>query len=265
MAPRRNGVQTLKRIQPLIARTGEATPYDLVEIVQSDAPFIVENRHGRVDRPGRFDPLDVPPRSSPATATRTASARAPAMRVKESMMLVFIERQSADRHKAIMDGIEESLKRSEAGRARLSAHARSCWPGEIEALQRPARQSRRPDRAGGHRGRPGLPALGQREPFRLPRRRAAMPYPRNAEGRYESEAPLNQNQEGFGVPARRKPRRPCAARPNPAVLSAQLLSQLENSEPVTVAKGQYQVARPPSRLHGLHRRQALRCRRQAVG
>jgi len=68
-------------------------------------------------------------------------------------------------------------------------------------------------------------------------------YPRDASGSYEAEAPLNQSSDGLGVlsdPERRVLRRAS----EPAVLTAAMQRQMDESDPVTVAK-----ANMRSRVH----------------
>src|SRR5690606_17247289 len=61
-------------------------------------------------------------------------------------------------------------------------------------------------------------------------------YPRSADGTYEAEAPLNQSTDGLGILS--DPERRVLRRANePAVLTPAMQAQLNESEPVTVAKG----------------------------
>ncbi|MBW8880418.1 MAG: NAD-glutamate dehydrogenase, partial [Asticcacaulis sp.] len=106
-ARRAHGTATLKRIEPVTTIAGDVTPYDLIEIVQTDSPFIVETVMGELIDQGisirsMFHPVVT-------VARDHDGARGAGSPHKESMMLVFIERQNPDRRKAIMKGLDESL------------------------------------------------------------------------------------------------------------------------------------------------------------
>ncbi len=236
----RNGVQTLKRIQPLVSRSGAVTNYDIVEIIQADSPFIVETVMGELIDQGvsirsMFHPVVTTHRDFDGRRSATGEG------VKESMMQIFIEHQPADKHKQIMDGIEESLNDLKLA-VRDFPRMQKLVASEIEALETLR-----------HNPAAGIDAAVIEEDLAFLRwvnenhfvflGARGYAYPRNANGQYEAEAPLNQNQEGFGV-LRDAARQVLRRSSEPAVLSAQLLSQLENSEPVTVAK-----ANIKSRVH----------------
>ncbi len=236
----REGVQTLKRITPFVTRAGVVSDYDLIEIVQPDSPFIVETVMGELIDQGvsirsMFHPV--------VTSRRDGNGdRAPnGDLIKESMMLVFIERQPADRHKPIMDGIDESLNDLKLA-VRDFPRMQKLLANEIEALEAlRANPAVRVSPAVIDENLAFLRWMGENHFVFLGARGYA--YPRDAQGAYQAEAPLNQLQEGFGV-LRDAGRQVLRRSSEPAVLSAQLLNQLENSEPVTVAK-----ANIKSRVH----------------
>ncbi len=243
-AESRMSTQTLRRIAPILDAQGQPTSYDVVEIVQGDSPFIVETVMGELIDQG----VSIRSMYHPVvTVTRDAAGKRPKNEkdkgegVKESMMMVFIERQPADRHPSLLSGIEESLND-----LKLAVHdfprMQRLLADEIATLEA-ARQNK---------------ALKIVEPV-IDENLAFLrwvdanhfvflgargyTYPRDASGRYEREQPLNQLQDGFGV-LRDANRQVLRRTSEPAVLSDQLLNQLENSEPVTVAK-----ANIKSRVH----------------
>ena len=235
---RRDGAQTLRRIMPVLDGRGQPTGYDAAEIVQGDSPFIVETVMGELIDQGvsirsMFHPVVTTHRDFDGNRNKTGDDS------KESMMLVFIERQSADRHKQILEGIDQSLNDLKLA-VRDFPRMQKLLADEIEALER-------------QRGNPGIDAATLEENLAFLRwidenhfvflGARGYAYPRADDGSYAREEPLNQMQEGFGV-LRDANRAVLRRSSEPAVLSQQLMTQLENSEPVTVAK-----ANLKSRVH----------------
>ncbi len=237
---RREGMQTLKRVQPFVTRAGQVSNYDLVEIIQPDSPFIVETVMGELIDQGvsirsMFHPVVTSHRDF--EGRRDASGEP----VKESMMLVFIERQPADKHKAILDGLEESLNDLKLA-VRDFSRMQKLLANEIDALETVrANPAIRIESSIIEEDLAFLRWVNENHFVFLGARGYA--YPKTTQGAYEAEAPLNQLQEGFGV-LRDAARQVLRRSSEPAVLSAQLLNQIENSEPVTVAK-----ANIKSRVH----------------
>jgi glutamate dehydrogenase len=233
---------TLRRIEPLLTAGGEPSGYDIVEIVQADSPFIVETVMGELIDQGAsirsmFHPVINLDRD--ASGRRVAGVGEPSL--KESMMLVFIERLPAERHAALLKGLDDSLTD-----LHLAVHdfprMQKLLAQEIETLEGlSAAGTLKVDAGVLAEDLAFLRWVDANHFVFLGARGYA--YPRDAAGGYAQEEPLNQLQEGFGVlrdPARAVLRRSS----EPAVLSQQLLAQLENSEPVTVAK-----ANIKSRVH----------------
>jgi len=237
-AHRQGNTQTLRRIVPLSGRDGQPTAYDVVEIVQSDSPFIVETVMGELIDQGvsirsMFHPVVTVHRDFDGKRVKRGDD------VKESMMLVFIDRQPADRHDAILKGLDESLNDLKLA-VRDFPRMQKLLSQEIEALEG-QRSNSRIDKGALDENLAFLRWVDENHFVFLGAR--GYSYPRGANGAYEREAPLNQLQEGFGV-LRDAGRQVLRRTSEPAVLSQQLMTQLENSEPVTVAK-----ANIKSRVH----------------
>jgi glutamate dehydrogenase len=230
--------KTIRNIVPLSAR------YDLVQLIQTDSPFIVETVMGELIDQGvsirsMFHPVVTVWRDG--DGKRLAQPGKPEDAVKESMMLVFIERQPSGSHAQIQTGIDESLNDLKLA-VRDFPRMQRLLAQEIDALEK-------------LRDRAGLsidPAVLDEDlaflrwvnenHFVLLGARGYM-YPRESDGGYAGEAPLNPLQEGFGI--LRDANRPVLRRTSePAVLSRQILDQLRDSQPVTVAK-----ANIKSRVH----------------
>lgn len=237
-AQRTGSIQTLRRIVPLLNRAKQATPYDVIEIVQNDSPFIVETVMGELIDQGvsirsMFHPVITVHRDFDGKRVKTGDI------VKESMMLIFIERQGADKHKAILDGIDESLNDLKLA-VRDFPRMQKLMAQEIEALE-----------ALRGKGRVAEAVLDENLAFLrwvdanhfVFLGAKGYTYPRSTDGAYAREEPLSQLQEGFGV-LRDTTRQVLRRSSEPAILSQQLMAHIENSEPVTVAK-----ANLKSRVH----------------
>ena len=237
-ADKRDGAQTLRRVTPVLDSKGQPTAYDVIEVVQPDSPFIVETVMGELIDQGlsirsMFHPVITLHRDFDGKRVKTGDD------VKESMMLVFIERQSAERHKQIAEGIDQSLNDLKLA-VRDFPRMQKLLVEEIAALER-QRGNAAIDPAALEENLAFLRWIDENHFVFLGARGYA--YPRESDGSYAREEPLNQMQEGFGV-LRDANRAVLRRSSEPAVLSQQLMSQLQNSEPVTVAK-----ANLKSRVH----------------
>ena len=234
--------RTLRRIAPLLTAAGQPTGYDVVEIIQSDSPFIVETVMGELIDQGAsirsmFHPVVNVDRDASGRRTPGVGEQS----LKESMMLVFIERLPAERHDALLQGLDHSLND-----LHLAVHdfprMQKLLAQEIETLERlGAAGTLKMDAGVLAEDLAFLRWVDANHFVFLGARGYA--YPRAEDGSYAREEPLNQLQEGFGV-LRDAGRAVLRRSSEPAVLSQQLLTQLENSEPVTVAK-----ANIKSRVH----------------
>lgn len=205
--------------------------YDLVEVIQPDAPFIVESVMGELIDQG----LNVRAMFHPVVAiSRDKSGhRGQGKPVTESFMLVLIGRQPSEKHPAILSGIDQTLNDLRAA-VHDFTRMQALLAEEINGLSalslHPAVQID--------------PAVLQEElaflrwvsenHFVLLGARTYV-YPRRPDGGYLAEEPLNLYQEEYGI---LRDKRPILRRASePAILSPELLRHLGSSEPVTVAKG----------------------------
>ncbi len=236
----RSGAQTLRRIEPV----GEGTAYDVVEIVQSDSPFIVETVMGELIDQGvsirsMFHPVVTVWRD--AEGHRLAGEGDAGDGLPESMMLVFIERLSAEKRTQVLNGLKESVNDLKLA-VRDFPRMQKLLAQEIETLERLRDTGTlKADPAVIDENLAFLKWVDENHFVFLGAR--GYSYPRDGEGAYAREEPLYQMQEGFGV-LRDANRAVLRRSSEPAVLSQQLITQLENSEPVTVAK-----ANIKSRVH----------------
>jgi len=234
----RQGAQTQRRISSFLDSTGQPTGYDVIEIVQVDSPFIVETVMGELIDQGvsirsMFHPVVTIHRDFDGKRVKAGDDS------KESMMLIFIERQSAERHTQIIDGVDQSLNDLKLA-VRDFPRMQKLLAEEITALER-QRANSAIDPAVLEENLAFLRWMDENHFVFLGARGYA--YPRESDGSYAREEPLNQMQEGFGV-LRDAGRAVLRRSSEPAVLSQQLMTQLETSEPVTVAK-----ANLKSRVH----------------
>ncbi|MFN7108779.1 MAG: NAD-glutamate dehydrogenase, partial [Brevundimonas sp.] len=211
-------------VGPLAGADGKTLDYDLIRIVQSDAPFLVDSVMGVLADAGvsvraLFHPIgDVGGR-------------------RLSIIILVIDSVPQERRDALGEGVAQSL---------ADVHAAV---GDHEAMNALMRQAVQRLEATPPRVDPAVLAeniaflkwlksdhfvfLGARD----------YDYPLNADGDYEAEAPLSQSSAGLGILA--DPDRTVLRRASePAVLTRQMRRQLDLSEPVTVAK-----ANARSRVH----------------
>lgn len=230
-AVRTGGNQVIKSLKPSPAGSGQTRAYDILSVIQSDAPFIVESLMGELIDQGvsirsMFHPVVTIGRDGEGRRVDSDTA-------KESMIMVFIERQPAELHTRILEGIDKTLND-----LRLAV---IDFPKMLKMLAQEIASLE------GLKAHPNL-ALDattldenlaflrwvQNNHFVFLGAKGYV-YPRAADGSYAREEPMNLLQDGYGI--LRDADRPILRRSSePAVLSAQILNQLENSDPVTVAK-----------------------------
>ncbi len=217
LARRKPGAKPVVSIEPLHGKGGKALGYDLIGILQDDAPFLVDSVMGELADTGLSVRAMFHPLVEGDKGRRT------------SMILVVIEPLPAERREAVAEGLKTTLSDVHAA---VGDHAR------MEKLMA---------RAISHlaSGPKGVPAdvlaediaflewlkaehfvfLGAREYV----------WPRKKDGNYLADAPLSQEGDGLGV--LRDPERPVLRRTSePAVLTKQMKRHLDLTEPVTVAK-----------------------------
>ena len=194
---------------------GRDLKLDVLEIVQPDAPFLVDSVMGEVSESGAevkamFHPIVVEGE------------------VPVSMIQVWLAPVGEERRAGLIDRLLTALADTRAAvadfpamlalMARSIAELKAAAPGDPQSLAEDLEFLRWVD--AGH-----FVFLGART-YR---------YPRTADGDYAAEEPLYQPRDGLGVlrdPARTVLRRGS----EPAILSGALRQSLETAEPVVVAK-----------------------------
>lgn len=218
----------LIRIRRAESQGERVLPYDLIEIIQADAPFLVDSVMGELGEQGvsvraMFHPVLKLERYGQGLRRPQGDTH------KESMILVVVDTISEDRRKALQEGLLASLEDVHA--AVTDFDAMKAQMVEQIALMEKGVASVDPEvlaeniallrwLKGDH-----FVFLGSR----------IYEYPRTQDGGYASQEPLSLAQAGLGV--LRDANRPVLRRASePAVLTAQIRQQLDLSEPVTVAK-----------------------------
>jgi glutamate dehydrogenase len=218
---RRRGRGPAIRIAPVIGQG--AGGLDRLEIVQDDAPFLVDSIMGEIAERG----LSVRALFHPVVAVRRDRAGlrgdsgAPR---RESLIQVILDPIGADREQALIAGLVETLKDVRAAvedfPQMLALMARTL--GELEASGKA-----RPDELAFLRWLEAeqFVFLGAR----------VYEYPRLKNGEYAPEEPLYQAKDGLGV--LRDPARTVLRRANePAILMAQVKDRLVTEPALVVAK-----------------------------
>ncbi|MDP1872865.1 NAD-glutamate dehydrogenase [Phenylobacterium sp.] len=235
-AEKRRGLSPVLRVARA-ERASEDSPrldLDRVEIVQEDAPFLVDSVMGEIAEQGfqvraMFHPVVQVARDAKGLRAAEGALR------RESMIQVFIDRIGPDREEQLLSGLRTALADARAAVADFPAmlDLMGRTVAELESLA-PVTPRRAEELA-------FLRWLHTEHFVFLGAR--IYEYPRAEGGEYASEEPLFQPQDGLGVlrdPAQRVLRRTN----EPAVLTAQLARRLEDDSAVTVAK-----ANMRSRVH----------------
>lgn len=224
---RPSGADPMIRLIRARDATGSDLRYDLLEIVQEDAPFLVDSVMGELGELGvsvraMFHPVLTLERSGEGHRRAHGDAH------RESAILVVMDTISSDRRAAVLAGVSAAVADVRmavddfAGMTRLMdsaiAHLESGVPGR-------ARDDLAEDIA-------FLRWLNADHFVFLGAR--VYDYPRNPDGTYAAEEPLAHG-EDLGV--LRDQERSVLRRANePAILTKQMKRQLDLREPVTVAK-----------------------------
>jgi glutamate dehydrogenase len=216
---RRRGRAPTIRIERVLAAA-----LDRVEIVQDDAPFLVDSIMGEVAEQGLsvralFHPIVEVRRDRAGLRGETGEVR------RESMIQVILDPIGADREAALVRGLTETLKDVRAAvedfpemlslmartLAELKAHTTRARPEEVAFL-----------------------SWLQAEQFVFLGARV-YEYPRLKNGDYAAEEPLYQAKDGLGV--LRDPTRTVLRRANePAILLGKVKDRLISDPALTVAK-----------------------------
>jgi glutamate dehydrogenase len=219
---RRRGRGPTIRIAPVLG--GDGVRLDRLEIVQDDAPFLVDSIMGEIAEQGLsvralFHPIVEVPRDRAGVRGGSGLPR------RESMIQVILEPIGADREAALVAGVSATLKDVRAAvedfPQMLALMARTL--GELEVH--------------GGRARPEeLAFLAWLEAAQFVFLGARVyEYPRLKNGDYAPEEPLYQATDGLGV--LRDPARTVLRRANePAILLGKVKDRLLSDPALTVAK-----------------------------
>lgn len=204
-------------VGPLAGAQGRTTGYDLVQIIQDDAPFLVDSVMGELADAG----VSVRALFHPIIDRGEG---------RESMIVVVIDPLPQERRDVLGEGLAQAM-----------ADVRSAVADHGAMLEMMRAAVRRLEST----PPPDLDPAVLDENVEFLRWLKAdhfvflgardYEYPRSADGGYEAEAPLSQSAQGLGVLV--DPERTVLRRASePAVLTRQMQRQLDLSEPVTVAK-----------------------------
>ncbi len=225
---RSGGCDALMRLTPAEGADGRKLGYDLLEIVQDDAPFLVDSVMGELGEQGvsvraMFHPV--------LTLERFGQGlrRAHSGTQRESTILVLVDAVPADRREAVVEGVRGALADVHMAVNDFSAMAERMGRAIADI----------------EKGVPGRRAEDTAEDVAFLRwlqhdhfvflGARNYDFPRTADGSYEAEEPLPQTEQALGV--LRDASRAVLRRTNePAVLTKQLRHQLDLGDPVTVAK-----------------------------
>jgi glutamate dehydrogenase len=219
---RRRGRGPTIRIAPVIGK--KHAGLDRLEIVQDDAPFLVDSIMGEIAEQGLsvralFHPLIEAQRDRAGLRAATGTAR------RESMIQVILDPVGADREAALVAGVTATLKDVRAAvddfpemvslmartLAELEGHPAKARPEELAFLSWLEAEQ--------------FVFLGAR----------VYEYPRLKNGDYANEEPLYQAKDGLGV--LRDPERTVLRRANePAILLGKVKERLLSDPAVAVAK-----------------------------
>jgi len=220
-AERRRGRGPQARIAPV--EGANAGGLDRLEIVQDDAPFLVDSVMGEIADQGlsvraMFHPIVTVQRDRSGVRGQTGALR------RESMIQVILEPIGADREQLLLEGVTATLKDVRA--------AVDDFPAMLELMGRTLAELE----ASGRASPEELAFLAwlHAEHFVFLGARV-YEYPRLESGDYAAEEPLYQPTDGLGV--LRDPARTVLRRANePAILMGQVKDSLAVDPPVTVAK-----------------------------
>ena len=223
-AERRRGHGPTLRLVPVASEAG--APLQRLEILQDDAPFLVDSIMGEITEQGfsvraMFHPIVVVARDRTGLRTPTGKPR------RESMIQVILERVGADREAGLLAGLRTTLADVRAAvddfEAMLSLMGRTIAELKLRVVagEAPSEDAE-------------FLSWLQAEHFVFLGARVYQ-YPRLPDGDYAPEEPLYQPQDGLGV--LRDPDLAVLRRAHePALLTSQVRGRLASDPPVTVAK-----------------------------
>ncbi|MES3030161.1 MAG: NAD-glutamate dehydrogenase [Pseudomonadota bacterium] len=219
-AANRRGDLPVIRLAPIEGAPG----LERLEILQDDAPFLVDSVMGEIADQGlsvrsMFHPVVEVARDRKGTRLADGETR------PESMIQVILERVGSDREAALVAGLQAALADVRA--------AVDDFPAMLDLMARTIHELETSPISTGREENAQFLAWLRDEHFVYLGARV-YEYPRLKDGGYAAEEPLFQPEDGLGVlrdPARTVLRRTS----EPAVLTAQMQAGLTN-DPVTVAK-----------------------------
>ncbi|MFC3071227.1 NAD-glutamate dehydrogenase, partial [Phenylobacterium soli] len=226
---RRRGRGPTMRIVPA---EGRKAKLDRLEIVQDDAPFLVDSIMGEIADQGlsvraMFHPIVEVARDRAGVRGATGTAR------RESMVQVILDPVGADREAALLAGLKATLADVRA--------AVDDFPAMLELMRRTVAETRaHPDKASAEEV--AFLSWLEAEQFVFLGARA-YEYPKLANGDYAPEEPVYQAKDGLGI--LRDPERTVLRRAHePALRMAEAKERIVAAPAVTVAK-----ANARSRVH----------------
>ena len=238
---RKAGEPARVTVSPLAGADGAQTGYDSVLILQDDAPFLVDSVLGELAEAGvtvraLFHPIVE------VEGTRGIDVEGDVVEVeagrRDSLIIVVIDPLPQERRDALGEGLAQAMADV---RAAVADHAAMVQLMRDAVEQLEASPPAAVDPAVLEENIAFLRWAKSDHFVFLGARDYA--YPRSADGGYAAEAPLEVSDQGLGIlndPERRVLRRAS----EPAVLTPAMQRQLDESEPVTVAK-----ANMRSRVH----------------
>ena len=218
---RRRGRAPMIRTAPVLGRN--ATGLDRLEVVQDDAPFLVDSIMGEIAEQGLsvralFHPIVETTRDRAGVRGPGGTSR------RESMVQVILDPIGADREQALVRGIGETLKDV---RAAVEDFAQMSTLMATSLAELKLTERARPEEI-------AFLSWLQAEQFVFLGARV-YEYPRLKNGDYAPEEPLYQPKDGLGV--LRDPGRTVLRRANePAILLGKVRDRLITDPALTVAK-----------------------------
>jgi glutamate dehydrogenase len=225
---RASGSAPMIRLVRACGADGRQLSYDLLQIVQEDAPFLVDSVMGELGELGvsvraMFHPVLTLERYGPGLRRPHGGAD------RESAILVVLDLIGRGRRDAVLEGVAAALADVRMAVEDFQAMT-ALMQSAIADLET---------------GVPGRAAAVLAEDVAFLRwlngdhfvflGARTYDYPRNVDGSYAAEEPLSAAGESLGV--LRDESRPVLRRANePAILTKQMKRQLDLGEPVTVAK-----------------------------
>ncbi|WP_407072668.1 NAD-glutamate dehydrogenase [Phenylobacterium sp.] len=219
---RRRGRGPTIRIEPVLG--GKNGGLDRLEIVQDDAPFLVDSIMGEIAEQGLsvralFHPIVEVQRDRAGLRGDTGATR------RESMIQVILDPIGADREAALVRGVTETLKDVRA--------AVDDFPAMLELMGKTLAELQLHGARASSEDIAFLSWLQAEEFVFLGAR--VYEYPRLKNGDYAAEEPLYQAKDGLGV--LRDPSRTVLRRANePAILLGKVKDRLLTDPALTVAK-----------------------------